>query len=157
MIEKKFNVWELVSKGDVVTASGWTVEEVFTSVCKQAKLPFGITAEKLVSELLEREKVLSTAIGKGIAIPHCRKPLLQNTEDCCVIVAYLKNQIDMQAPDSRKVSVLFILLSASSQFHIKALSSFASLFKNEIFNKELQNKPSKNDLVRIIKKWEETI
>lgn len=154
MIEESYSASVLISKGDVIVASGDTVEEVFSSICSQAKLPSGITADSLVKELMDREKVLSTAVGNGIAIPHPRRPLFSNSDECRAIVAYLKTPIDMQAPDFKKVYAMFILLSASSQFHIKALSSLAVLFKNDEFKKSLQMKPGKEELIRLAQKCE---
>ncbi|MCI5829651.1 MAG: PTS sugar transporter subunit IIA [Treponema sp.] len=146
---------ELISKGDVVTADGNTLEEVFSSIANSAKLLSDITSESLLQELLDREHVLSTAVGNGIAIPHPRRSIVKNTDESCIIVAYLKNPIEMQAPDFRKVSVMFILLSASSQFHIKCLSSLASVFRNERFKKGIQDKPGFKDLIGLVKACEE--
>ena len=95
MIGENYIASELVAKGDVVHVSGITVEEVFTSVCNQAKLPAGISPENLVEELMDRENVLSTAIGDGIAIPHPRRPLVSNNDENCIIVAYLRTPVNM--------------------------------------------------------------
>lgn len=140
----------LVERGGVVRADGSTLKEVFESVCSKVQLPEGVSAGTLVSELMDRESVLSTAVGNGIAIPHPRKPILKSNEDCRVIVAYVNEPIDMNAPDFRKVFAFFILLSDSSQFHIKALSSLAKLFKSDKFKKGIQQKPDTKELVNLI-------
>lgn len=145
---------ELISKGDVVTAAGNTIEEVFSSIVNSAKLPSGITSESLLKELLDREHVLSTAVGSGIAIPHPRRSIVNNENESCIIVAYLKTPIEMQAPDFRKVNVMFILLSASSKFHVKSLASLASVFRSERFKKEIQNKPVQSELVNLVRQCE---
>ncbi|MBQ0039978.1 MAG: PTS sugar transporter subunit IIA [Treponema sp.] len=155
MIDDNYSVASLVSKGDVIFAEGDTVEEIFVSALNKADLPDGITAASLVEELMAREKVLSTAVGNGIAIPHPRRPLVASNDECRVIVVYASSPIDMQAPDFRKVYAMFILLSDSSQFHIKALSSLAKIFKNEEFRKGLMMKPAKAQLVDMVKKCEE--
>ncbi|MDO4507499.1 MAG: PTS sugar transporter subunit IIA [Spirochaetales bacterium] len=154
MFGEKYSASELVSKGDVVSVSGTTVEEVFNSVCRQVKLPSGVTPEVLVKELMDRENVLSTAVGNGISIPHPRRPLVSNSDESCVIVAYLKTPINMNAPDTKRVSAMFILLSASSQVHIKSLSSFAAIFRMEAFKKAFQLKLGKADLVKLLQKCE---
>lgn len=154
MIEETCGVESLVSRGDVVFAEGNTLEEIFTSVCNKAELPAGIKAADLVKELLEREMVLSTAVGNGIAIPHPRRPLVKNSDDCRVIVAYLNEPLDMQAPDFRKVYAMFILLSASSQIHIKSLSSLAAIFRKDGFKKALQSRPGKAELIELLQQYE---
>nr|WP_318716039.1 PTS sugar transporter subunit IIA [uncultured Treponema sp.] len=154
MIGENYIASELVAKGDVVHVSGITVEEVFTSVCNQAKLPAGISPENLVKELMDRENVLSTAIGDGIAIPHPRRPLVSNNDENCIIVAYLRTPVNMQAPDAKRVYAMFILLSASSQVHIKSLSSLAAIFRKDEFKKVLPSRPDKSELVKLMQKCE---
>lgn len=152
MLEDSYDAALLMEKGSVVEANGNTVEDVFKSICNQAKLPTEITSEVLVQELMLREKVLSTAVGNGIAIPHPRRPLVSSSDESRIIVAYLKSPIDMQAPDFRKVYAMFILLSSSSQLHIKTLSSLAKLFRNDQFKKMLQLRPGKEQLVNLIRR-----
>ena len=148
-----FEVESLVGRGEVLgNVTGGTLEEIFKSICSKAKLPQGLEADAVVTELMDREKVLSTAVGNGIAIPHPRKPLFSREEDSMIVVAYLNQPLDMQAPDVKKVYVMFILLSSSSQFHIKALANLAKLIKNEEFRKGLQVKPPKEQLLELIRK-----
>ena len=154
MFGENYIASELVAKGDVVHVSGITVEEVFTSVCNQAKLPAGISPENLVEELMDRENVLSTAIGDGIAIPHPRRPLVSNNDENCIIVAYLRTPVNMQAPDAKRVYAMFILLSASSQIHIKSLSSLAAIFRKDGFKKALQSRPGKAELIELLQQYE---
>ena len=59
---------------------------------------------------------------------------------------------DMQAPDSKKVYVMFVLLSSSTQTHLQVLSELARLFRDVEFRKVLESKPTENDLLIAIKK-----
>ena len=73
---------EFIEKGGVLTdVEGSTPQEVYRNVIDAIKLPEGIDRELVYTELCEREKVLSTAVGNGIAIPHPRRPLMKNAED----------------------------------------------------------------------------
>lgn len=136
------DVAKLIRKGGVVTnVSGSTLSEIYESVLKQSDLS-GYDKNSLLTELLEREKVLSTAVGNTVAIPHPRRPLMKNEEDQRIFVVYLNEPIDMKAPDSLKVSTLFMLFTSNSQTHLKVLSSLAKALHSLEFKRELEKKPS---------------
>ena len=68
-----------------------------------------------------------------------------------IALCFLNNPIDMHAPDNRKVYVMFILLSATTQFHLEVLSELAVLFRNTEFRSLLETKPTEKDLLIAIK------
>ncbi|MCS5572435.1 MAG: PTS sugar transporter subunit IIA [Pseudomonadales bacterium] len=79
--------------------------------------------------LIEREKLGTTAIGEGVALPHCRLP------KCEKIVGGLfvfDDPIDFSAPDERGVNILFTLLVPEHETseHLKTLSMLAQGFSN---------------------------
>ncbi len=86
--------------------------------------------------LLQREKLSSTAIGRGVAIPHCRIPHIEQTMIVCGIST---NGIDWKCPDGQDVNVMFLILTPETkpQEHLKALSLIASVAKRNNFVKEL--------------------
>ena len=147
-----FELEPFIEEGGVfVDVDGNTVEEVYTSVCSLLKLPKSFTKEELLEELLAREKILSTAVGNGVAIPHPRKPILQKEEEQLLAVCFLKKPLEMNAPDGKPVSVLFVLLSKSNQLHLQVLSSLAHLLHDDSFKKILETRPSKEELFAAIK------
>jgi PTS system nitrogen regulatory IIA component len=95
---------------------------------------------------------MSTAVGNGISLPHSRYPILKNSDDQRIIVCYLKKDLQMNAPDGRLVSTMFILLTSSPQFHLKVLSQLAFLFQNKDFRTTLENKPNQAELLEAVKK-----
>ena len=95
---------------------------------------------------------MSTAVGYGIALPHCRGTILKNNEDQQITVCYLKNPIDMNAPDARHVYVMFVLLTANSQTHLQVLSQLASLFKENDFKQLLEKHAGAKELIEAAKK-----
>lgn len=150
----EFDIIKLIEKGGFLTnVEGHSPEEIYSNVCNLINLPSNISAKELCDELMQREFVLSTAVGQGIAIPHPRRPLIQEDDEQRIVVCFLKNPIDMKAPDSKRVFVMFILLSKSSQFHIKTLSELAKLFRNDKFLKILNSKPSKIDFLSAVKNF----
>lgn len=150
---EEVNVSVFFDRGEVLeNAAGSTVEEIYSFVCSHIQVPAGLTADSLKKELVQREEILSTAVGNGIAIPHPRYPLVKNDDESKIVVAYLEEPVDMNAPDVRKVYVLFIILSSSSRHHIRVLTSLASLFKDKEFRDALQKKPGKAELLELLKK-----
>lgn len=143
----------LIQKGGVFKdVEGTTVSEILSNAVSLIKLPAGLSRELLNTELIEREKILSTAVGNGIALPHPHRKVINATDDQRIAVCFLKTPIDMQAPDSRKVYVYFILLTAASQKHIDILSGIANLAKDKEFKLLLESCPDEATLLAGIRK-----
>lgn len=141
----------LIHRGGVFNIEASTAEEAYKIVCNKMHLPVGMDKDIICDELILRENVLSTAVGNGIAIPHPRRPILHAVSDQRIALCFFNNPIDMHAPDNRKVYVMFILLSATTQFHLEVLSELAVLFRNTEFRSLLETKPTEKDLLIAIK------
>lgn len=138
---------QMIRRGGVINdVEAGTIFEVYEQICPKMHLPDSITAKQLYEGLCRREKVMSTAVGRGIALPHCRDIILKDNESQQITVVYLKNPIDMNAPDGKKVSVLFVLLTSNPQTHLQVLSTLAGLFKNGRFVNLLKNRAGVEEL-----------
>lgn len=145
-------IMELIHRGGIYKdVEGNTPDEVFSNFCKMMDLPDGIEREQVYNALCAREKVLSTAIGNGIALPHARSPIVKDENQQRICIVYLKNPINMNAPDERKVSTMFVLLTQNSQVHLKILSALAELIRALPFRKLLENQPSEEEIKELIK------
>ena len=143
---------QLIHRGGVFkNVEGSTPQEIYAKVCKMIDLPDGMTSETVYNALCDREAVLSTAVGNGIALPHARAPIMRDASEQRICVVYLKNPIDMKAPDEREVFVMFVLLAHNSQIHLKVLSSLAALFRDPKFKKALEARADEATLSSIIK------
>ena len=146
---------QLIHRGGVFkNVEGNTPQEIYAKVCKMIDLPAGMTSEAVYKALCDREAVLSTAVGNGIALPHARAPIMRDASEQRICVVYLKNPIDMKAPDEREVFVMFVLLAHNSQIHLKVLSSLAALFRDAKFKKALELRSDEATLASIIKELE---
>lgn len=88
-------------------------------------------AKELENEILRREELMSTALGRGIAIPHVR---IASVTDLVVAVGISKvDIIDFQAIDEVPVRLLFMIAAASNQhnYYLQTLSYFSSKLKNQ--------------------------
>lgn len=150
-MENSFDITQLIHRGGVYDVEGTSPEEIYDKVSKMIDLPDGMTPEQVYNALCAREKILSTAVGNGIALPHARSPIMKDAADQRICVVYLKEPLDMQAPDERKVSVMFILLTHDSQTHLKVLSTLVGLFRKASFKKLLESHASEAQLLNAIK------
>jgi nitrogen PTS system EIIA component len=148
----EFDIAGLIHKGGVYDSiDGTTPEEVYRTVSTIIPLPVDMAHEAVYDALCAREHVLSTAVGNGIALPHARAPLMKNEEDQEICIVYLKNPIDMKAPDERKVFVMFVLLTYNSQSHLKILSNLVTLFRKPQFRKLLEKHAGEAELLNAIR------
>ncbi len=129
---------------------GKTVTETIKSAADIMPIPPETTKEALIYSLLEREEMMPTAIGKGIAIPHPRNPILADIEHESVTVCFLKNPIDYGAIDNEFVSTLFIVLSANPKRHLEILSKISFLCRQEECIKLLKEQNGREIIIRYI-------
>jgi len=83
--------------------------------------------ELLLSSLMQREKLGSTGIGKGIAIPHCRSVVVDNIT---LIVGVSKEGVDFDALDGKPVHLIFMLVATPmdpSMQYLTALGNIARI------------------------------
>lgn len=142
----------LIHRGGIFfDVEGNTPEEIYSKISSMIKMPEGLTSEQICNALCAREQVLSTAVGNGIALPHARSSIIKNSDDQQICIVYLKNPIDMQAPDEREVYVMFVLLTHNSQVHLKVLTELAGLFRNLRFRKALESHAGEAEILSLIR------
>lgn len=141
----------LISKGGVFTVEGSSTTEIYEKVCKLIKFPESITSDAVFNALCAREKIMSTAVGNGIALPHASVPIIKEEEEQRVCVVYLKEPLDMNAPDEMKVHTMFVILTQNRQTHLQVLSRLVSLLRDTSFLKLLENRANGVDLIEKIK------
>lgn len=94
---------------------------------------------ELSVEILKREELMSTAIGRGIAIPHVR---LSSVTDLVMAVGICKHDIiDFQTIDDIPVRLLFMIAAAYNQhaYYLQTLSFFSTKLKNASLREGLLN------------------
>ncbi len=95
--------------------------------------------QELTQEILKREELMSTAIGKGIAIPHVR---LSSVTDLVMAVGVCKKPIaDYQTIDDEPVDLLFMIAAAYNQhsLYLKTISHFCGKLKQEGLHENIIN------------------
>ncbi len=154
---QQYGLYRAIHKGDVICElEGASKEEIIHNVMYQTADQLGLDAEAVSDLLLERENLMPTALGDGIAVPHTRELLLGGLFDAVVIV-FLKKPIDWGALDNQPVHTLFFLFACDDKRHLNLLAKIAHYVSSGEAKRTLQDKPSREVLLEDIKRWETNI
>ncbi len=106
------------------------------------------THMEILDALSARERLGSTALGHGIALPHGRMP---NLKSPIAAIITLKNGIDFEAGDGKSVDILFALLMPQNcnDKHLQTLASLAKLFIKKNIRIALRDTRNSNDVMKI--------
>lgn len=126
---------------------GTEMASVLRKVVDIMQLPREIDRNFLYQVLLAREKLGSTAIGDGIAIPHVRHPIVVHTLHPTVTLCFLEHPIDFGATDGKPVDILFVLVSPTVRAHQHMLSKLALALKDPLFRAVLTRKGSRDEIL----------
>jgi nitrogen PTS system EIIA component len=143
---------DLIKKGGIhYNLSGKNASDLITKAIKIIPVPKDITREEIVNSLLERESMMTTAVGKGIAFPHPRNPVTADADSEQISVCLLKEPVDFGALDGIPVHTLFIIISSSPKRHLEILSKLSYLCQQEEFVKVIKNKSGKDTILKLAK------
>jgi PTS system nitrogen regulatory IIA component len=120
---------DLITPEAVIPASkAKTKKQVLQEVAERAADLTGLRARDIFETLLQRERLGSTAVGRGIAIPHGRLPALKTIFS---VFARLEQPIDFDAGDGEPVDLIFLLLAPehAGADHLKALARISRLLR----------------------------
>ena len=115
-----------------------------------------LSADILLEAILEREALMPTGIGNGIALPHPRHPLAVDEKEQFAALAFLEQPIDWNSLDGKKVDTLILIVSASAGQHLKALSRINYFCRQEEFNAILKNRVPMPVLLQYISEAEKS-
>lgn len=154
---KQYSLYRAIHKGGILyDIEGATKEEVLRTAVASIAVSLDLDPEALSELLLEREKLQSTGLGHGIALPHTRDYLL-NTHQDVVVVAFPKVPLPYQSIDGKPVHTLFFLFACDDKRHLHLLAKIAHFSSIPESIRFLQSKPSKAALLEYIKNWEGSI
>lgn len=150
----QFGLYRAIHKGGVYRdIPGETKEEVIRFAMKQIARDLHLDAEVLTELLIDRENLMSTALSNGIAVPHTRDFLLQDSYDV-VAVVFPKKPIEYGALDGVLVHTLFFLFACDDKRHLHLLAKIAHLSSKGENRSFLESAPNKLQFLEFIKNWE---
>lgn len=104
--------------------------------------------DTIYHNLLERERLGSTGIGSGVAIPHCR---VTGCSQITGVLLKLSDSIDFDAIDGKPVDLIFALIVPEEQNdnHLKALAAIAELLQSDDSREQLRGASSSQALYEL--------
>ncbi len=141
----------------IVGMKSRTKEESIKELLMKLKENGYIKDEKEILEtVMEREKLGSTGIGQGIAVPHAKSDQIEN------LVAALgisKVGVDFDSLDGEPVNIIFLVLAPTKSvgLHLKALAKIARLLKDRVFRNALKDAKTPEEVIDLIKEDEQKL
>lgn len=147
---------DLLRRGGIYSdVPGRTMKEVLHNAIALINTPPEISKEEIIAALLNREEMMSTAIGKGIAIPHPRNPMIANIEEARVAICFLREPVDFMALDAKPVHTLFVVLTSSPKRHLEVLSKISYLCRMESFVNLLERRAAAEEILTFVGEQEQ--
>jgi nitrogen PTS system EIIA component len=111
-----------------------------------------IARSQVFDSLFAREKLGSTGLGQGIAIPHGR---IKGLKEAVGALVRLKQAIAFDAPDGQPVSLIFVLLvpEKATDLHLQILSELAQMFSDKSLREQLLTGSNAAEIHRLVRDW----
>ena len=112
----------------------------------------GIAKSVVFDSLFAREKLGSTGLGQGVAIPHGR---IKGLKDALGAFIRLAQPVAFESPDANPVSLVFVLLvpEKATEKHLQILSELAQMFSDKALRELLTRAPDAEALYQLIAAW----
>ncbi len=127
----------LPAENVILDAEATSKKRVFERVGILFENNLQIARSQVFDSLFSREKLGSTGLGQGVAIPHGR---IKNMREA--VAAFVKTQfpIPFDAPDGQPVNLIFVLLvpERATDVHLQLLGELAQMFSDKAFREQLQ-------------------
>ena len=128
---------------------GTSKKQVLEELSKLAESKLGINSRTLLENLIKREKLGSTAVGNGIAIPHANVTTIDRP---FVFVSTLVNGLDFNSTDDLPVDIIFLLIAPDNKGseHLQALALISRLLRNKELTTKLRGCKSAESALAVI-------
>lgn len=146
----------LISHGGIYeNITGNSINEILKNFIQRMRLPQDVNPQKLFDTLLEREELMPTTIGKGIAFPHPRSPMITDINQESISVVFLEKPLKYQSIDDSLLHTLFVIMSTNPKRHLEILSKLSFICQDEQFLKLLEIRADKDSLLAYIQTKED--
>jgi len=155
LAETEVGLAELLERGGIYRDIRGTIprEVLFDFIGSLPLIP-SVPVNKLLAAVQEREALMSTSIGHGIAIPHPRNPLISSRSEQFVALGFLNESVDWNSLDGERVDTLLLIVSASAKEHLQTLSKINFFCRQEDFRRLLRQRSDEEELLRFIREAE---
>ena len=139
----------LCTNGFLINFEGTSKKQVLNKLSELAENKLKINSRNLLELLTKREKLGSTAVGNGIAIPHAS---VNDVNKPYVFVSTLASGLDFNAIDDLPVDIIFLLISPNNNGseHLQALALISRLLRNKELTTKLRGCKSSEAALAVI-------
>ena len=157
MVSLQVSITRLLDKKVVLGLNGTTKEDVIRELISELVRRDKLKGEEeFLERILNREKLISTGLGFGIAIPHIRTGLVDEPH---LIAGISYKGVEFDAADGRPVQILFLLIAPKnhSEYNIGVLSTLARILKDEATRRNLLMADSVEEFINYIQEAEDNL
>ena len=144
---------DILSKGAIVPNGSYgSKRQLLEELAKVAATQTGLDERIVFDALLERERLGTTGVGKGVALPHTRLAGLDK-----IFCAFIKSEpVSFDAVDGKPVDLIFLLLAPeeSGADHLKALAKLSRILRDETAAEGLRGAKTTDDVFALIEKYD---
>lgn len=127
--------------------------QAFRHIAERTALLIGGDPDALLNALLERERIGTTGIGGGVAIPHVK---MAGVESSFGVMVRLEAPVDYDAIDGEPVDIIFMLLApaeAKTTQHLKVLAQMSRFLKDEEVRRQIRDTRDESIIAGVITRW----
>jgi excisionase family DNA binding protein len=110
--------------------------------------------DKLIEQLESREKMLSTAIGKGVALPHARHPSPELFSEPKLVILRTANGIQYNSPDNEPVRLFVMICAPNEHIHLRLLARVSKFLYSSTNLDKLLRAQNKKEVMKILLKFD---
>jgi len=136
----------LAAGGIVYRVGGSTRDEALRQVVSLMRLPEEVDRDYLYQMLVARERLGSTGVGDGIAIPHVRNPVVLHV-NASITLCFLEQPVDFGALDGMPVRALFLLVTPTIRTHLHLLSRLSAALHDPELNRLVREQGSRDEIL----------
>ncbi len=126
------------------------IKELIELLCQGEKFK---SADAVFDAVMDREKIMTTGVGKGVAIPHCKK---EDCENFAIALGIHPGGVDFQSIDNQPVQIIFLLVGPENNpgMHIRLLSRISRLLAKESLRRNLAKSTRPEEAYELLKSEE---
>ena len=151
------NISELLKKANIILKSQarnkWNVIDELVDLAVKNRDLLPENKDSVKKALYDREKSMSTAIGNGVAIPHCTS---MNVQDLVFMLAISQEGIDFDAIDNQPVKIIILIVVPKNKLtqHIKTLANIARMMNNDSLRNRLLNFKTPESILKAVREYD---
>ena len=153
----EWNLCDLLEQGGIYyDVPGTNVKELLANAVDLLTPAPTLDPHALLNEVISRETLMSTGVGRGIALPHPRSPVIGENDKPFVALIFPSEPLDWNTPDGSRVHTVFLIVSSSAKQHLNALSKINFLCQKENIYYIIKQRSPKKEIIAEIRKTEKT-